>query len=244
MSTQYNSETPGLVVGGILLLIGLALIVLPGLLGVDMMQAGYGLAFIGIFLFIAGGVTSIFYVVRFRQVQKMLAGEGLLAHWKYQPGEWQEYSDAEFERQKGEKAGLFWVVTFFIVVIGGIFFVADPEAGKWVLLTLLLLDVVLAVLAFGWPRWEYHHNQESVGEALITSNAIYLNRRLHMWNSLGSRLDQVEILDTYPPVIAFEYSYPTRHGRQTDTVRVPIPQGQAAAAQQLVERMKRKPLQD
>ena len=49
MPDQKNSEIIGVLVGLAIIAIGAALIIVPSLLGVDMMRVGYGLGCIGAF---------------------------------------------------------------------------------------------------------------------------------------------------------------------------------------------------
>lgn len=234
VSNQRNPENTGVVVGLVTAAVGVTMIVVPGLAGMDMMGGGYALNFIGIFVVIVGAVVIVFYRARAATLQKILAGENLLAHWHYEPGEWQRYAGAEFEREKTEKRALFWLVTAITVVIGGACLIFDPEAGKWVALVLIGMLAILAVLAFGAPHLEYRRNQRSAGEALISPDGVYLNGRLHLWNRLGSRLVGVSLVEGDPAAIEFTIAYPSRTGTQEDVVWVPIPRGQEAVAQQVI----------
>ena len=224
-------------IGLIIIAVGVALIIVPGLVGADMMRVGYGLGFIGVFLAVVGAVVGVFYWIRAAALQKILAGENLLVHWRYEPVQWQRYAEAEFERARADKRSLFWLVAVISAVVGGIFYIADPKGGLWVVVVLAGLLVVLGILAFVVPRLEYNRNRQSVGEALISPEGVYLNRHFHIWNRLGSRLVSVSLVEGDPAAIQFEIAYPARTGTQVDTVRVPIPRGQAAVAQQVMARL-------
>ena len=237
MPDQKNSEIIGVLVGLAIIATGVALIIVPSLLGVDMMRVGYGLGCIGAFLVIMGAVTGVFYWARAATLQKILAGENLLAHWRYEPGQWQRYAEAELERTGSDKRSLFWLIAVISAVVGGIFYIADPKGGIWVVVVLAGLLVLLAILAFVLPRVEYNRNRQSVGEALIAPEGVYLNGRFHTWNRLGSRLVGVSLVEGDPAAIELQIAYPSRTGTQVDTVRVPIPRGQEAAAQQVMARL-------
>ena len=234
VSNQKNPEKTGVVAGLAIAAVGVAMIVAPGLAGMDMMGGGYALNFVGIFVVIVGAVVGLVYRARAATLQKILAGENLLAHWHYEPGEWQRYAGAEFERERTEKRSLFWLVMAITVVIGGACLIFDPEAGKWVALVLIGMLAILAVLAFGVPHLEYRRNRRSTGEALISSDGIYLNGRLHLWSRLGSRLVGVALVEGDPAAIEFTIAYPSRTGTQEDVVWVPIPRGQDAVAREVI----------
>jgi hypothetical protein len=231
---QRNPEISGVVIGLVIIAAGAALIIVPGLVGADMMRVGYGLGLIGVFLVVAGAVTGVFYWVRSATLQRILAGQNLLVHWRYEPGQWQRYAEAEFERNKADKRSLFWLIAVIMAVVGTVFYIGDPEGGFWVVVVLTGLLALLAILAFVVPRLDYNRNRQSVGEALISPEGVYLNGRFHIWNRLGSRLTSVSLVEGDPAAIEFEIAYPSRTGTQVYTVRVPIPRGQEEVAQQVI----------
>jgi hypothetical protein len=47
----------------------------------------------------------------------------------------------------------------------------------------------------------------------------------------------VSLVEGDPAAIELQIAYPSRTGTQVDTVRVPIPRGQEAAAQQVMARL-------
>lgn len=237
MSNPQNPERAGIVAGIIMGLAGAAMMILPGLVGLDGMSGGYALGFIGLFLVIAGVVTAAVYRSRFVALEKILASQDILAQWRYTPDEWQRYAAAEFEQESSDKRSLWLLIAAISAVIGGVFYVADPEGGLVVAAILAGLLVVLAFFALAVPRLEYRRNRQSAGEAVIASNGIVLNGRLHVWDQWGSRLDGVSWVEGDPPVIAFDISYPGRSGRQSYTARVPVPRGQEAAARHVLARL-------
>ncbi len=235
MVRQRNPENTGVVIGCALVLLGVAMIVVPGLVGMDMMKGGYALGFVGVFVIIMGLVIAAVYWRRAAAVRQILAGDNWLVHWQYEPDEWQRYAQEEFELDSQEKRGLFWLVIAIMAVVGLVFWIADPEGGIWVAAVLAGVAVLLAFFAFVMPWLEHRRRQRVTGEAIIASEGVYLAGRLHLWRQLGSRLSNVSIIGQDPAMIEFQIEAPTRTGTQVYAVRVPIPRGQEEAAQQVVD---------
>ena len=51
---------------------------------------------------------------------------------------------------------------------------------------------------------------------------------------VGARLDDVSLVREESLLVAFTYSYPSRTGRQSTTVRVPVPAGREGEAERVV----------
>lgn len=211
---------------------------LPFAIDMDMMNGGFALIFISFFVMLMGIITSVIYFVRAKTLDKLLSGQELLAYWIYNPQEWQRYTEKEFEISKFEKVPLLILVSVISLIIGGIFAIADPEAGLVVFIVMLGLIALLSGIVFVVPRLRHKHNQNSLGYAYIGTKGLYLNGYFHNWNMLGASLDSVSIIMDEIPMLEILYSFPTRTGRQEETVRIPIPQGQMAMAERIVRQIK------
>lgn len=221
----------GVIVGLVLLGLGLALIVVPGLLGADMMAYGYGLAALGVFLLITGLVTAIIYWQYGVAQRQVLAGQNVLAHWQYDPETWRRYAGAEFQREQADKRRLFWITTALLVVTFGGCGILDSEVAGWMAGVGASVIALLAFFAFVLPRVNYRRNLKRVGNVTIATNGIDMNGAFMPWDRLGGRLEGVQLCQQEdPPLLAFEVSYPARTGRQQTTINVPIPPGQEAEA--------------
>ena len=101
----YNSQTViarrCLMAGGV----GVALLFAP--LVIEGTEGGFTLAMVGLVV----GLTRFFCAVIFRRaaarLQRLAAGEGLLAHWVCEPAAWDTFYSAEFASQRGDKRILF-----------------------------------------------------------------------------------------------------------------------------------------
>jgi len=215
-------------------------IFLPEWLGIDGMRGGFAISFVALFVCISAAVLIFFFRGRAAQVERILSGKDLLAHWTYAPDEWLRYVEAELKEQTQENRALWLLISAFCVVIGGLFWLFDREAGGFVLAVLLGLSLLLLVVAYGVPRLRRRRQRRAPGEAWITRRAIFFDGSLLAWNSWGARLESAALREASaeaPACLKLEVSYPSRSGRQTQTLRIPIPAGRAAEAQAVVEQL-------
>jgi hypothetical protein len=220
-------------------ILAIGLIFLPGWVGMDGMRGGYAVSFVAIFVAISAAVVAWFFWQRAATLDGIFAGKDLLAHWSYQPGEWQSYTEVELREQTKLNKGLLAVMAAWALFFGGLCWVLDQEAGGIVFLVMVGLILLLATVAFGLPRLRYRRQSHGPGDAWITPNAIYFDGTLLKWNSWGARLENVAWRDPQgnaPALLEFEVSYPSRTGRQAQVLRIPIPRGQETEAQKILTR--------
>jgi hypothetical protein len=219
------------VVGGIL-------IFLPGWLGMDGMNGGYAISFIATFVTLSAVVVAWFFHRRAVVLERIIKGQNVLAHWTYSPSEWQAYTRAERTTQTQDNRGL-WLVIFVIsLVIGGAFWIFDPEAGRFVFFVLMGVCLLLAVVALGLPQLRYRRQQRSPGETWIAQQAVFFDGQLTAWGVLGSRMEGVtwqEAAEAVPACLVFELSILTRSGRQDQPLRIPVPGGREEEAREVMK---------
>jgi hypothetical protein len=218
--------------------VGLGLAALPFVVSMDMMNGGYALQCLSLGLLVPAGLTGgLIYLWRAFTLAKILRGEGLLAHWTYSPEEWSRYARAEAVRESGIRWVIFGIITFWALLFGGLCLLFDPGPGRVVFLGMLGLIAFVALVAWLSIAVTVRRNRKYLGEALIAPQGVYLNRALHNWNGMGARLDSTRCVDGEEGLllVEFDYSYPARHGRQRESVRVPVPTGREAEARALVE---------
>jgi hypothetical protein len=168
-------------------------------------------------------------------LDRLLQGKNLLVHWTYTPEKWMEFAGKEYAEEKTEKKGLFIVVSVFALFFGFLFWAIDPESGFYVFVVMLGL---IAVIGFAWQfsAWYYYReNTRFVGEAYISKDAVYLNRKLHAWGLFGSSLASVAFENIRGiNLLVFVYSAIT-YPPQSYTVRVPVPDYQEEVAKSIVQ---------
>jgi hypothetical protein len=205
----------------------------PYIFGMDGPNGGFAISFISLVAAITMLVVSIMYQGRARALDRILSGENRLAHWKYDPAEWQSFAEKEYAREKTDKRNLFFLVAGISVVVGVGFTIAHHDAGLVVLWVLGGMLILIAFVAFTTTRYNYWMNKKYLGEAYITPDGVYLNRQLHLFRGWGARLDSFSY-DEGEKFIAFQYSTPNRNGRADYTLRVPVPNGKEEEARRVL----------
>jgi len=189
-----------------------------------------------LFIALSAAIVGVMYLGFAKKVDKILRGEGVLAHWTYASDYWIDYAEKEYVEEKSEKKGLFLIVTGFALFFGILFWVLDPEAGFVVFIVMLVL---IGIVAFAWQFSAWHNYRQNIGgvkEAYITRDAIYMNRKLYTWDTVFSSFDEVSQKGNEGLLLlVFRFTSATRAGPQTYTIRVPIPLGQEEAAKKIVE---------
>lgn len=205
----------------------------PFIFGMDGMNGGFAISFLSLVAAITTLIVAIMYQGRASALGRIFKGENLLAHWKYDPVEWQAYAEKEYVTEKRDKRNLFYLVAVISLVVGVGFTIAHPDAG-WVVLGMLGgLVVFIAILVLFSTRYNYWMNKKYLGEAYITPDGVYLNRQLHLWRGWGASLDAFSYNEE-DKFLAFQYSTPNRTGRADYTVRVPVPAGKEQEARQIL----------
>jgi hypothetical protein len=170
------------------------------------------------------------------RLDRLLRGEGVLAHWTYSPEFWREYAEKEYAEEKTEKKGIFLLVSGFALFFGVLFWLFDAEAGFVVFLVMMGL---IALVAFVWQfsSWyNYRQNVNGVREAIISKNAVYMNKKFYAWRTVLTSFDGVTLRDNRSmPLLVFKYTVSNvRTGPQTYTTRVPIPPGEEEKAKEIM----------
>ncbi len=217
-------------------LLGLIIIFLPGIIGLDGFDGGFALSSLGVFVMIIGIVASVIYMKLARTLNRILTGDNLLAHWKYTPEEWRKYTEEEHAEDREARRGLFKLITIITVIVGIGLWIVKRDNPLLIIIICLGIIAIAGLSAYLSTMSNYRRNKKYPGEVYITRDGVYLNRQLHIWKGMGNRLEDVAYDDTGPgrPRIKFDYSSPSRYSRNYYTARVPVPPGEDTHAQQIV----------
>lgn len=93
-------------------------------------------------------------------------------------------------------------------------------------------------------RWARRNRLNACAEVRIGEDALLLGNEFHQWKGWGARLEQCAVDAGHPSCLAFTYSTPAKGGRQTSSVRVPIPRNHGDEAAGLVAHFQRKSAAD
>jgi len=238
-----NPEWTGLSVGLVLVALGMLMILLPPILQMDMMRSGYGIACLGSFVLLCGAITCIFYVKRVRTLDRILAGQGLLTHWKYDTRRFEQHAHRTLVARKATNRIYFLTMAFFFVLCTALFSIAgwlngnEDEMPLFIAIMAAILGI-LALFAFGMPYVEFRATHRSAPDAWIATDGIYINGGLHTWRGPMEKLDSVELIaKSDEPRLVFNLRYLSRMGWIDYPVEVPVPPGQEEAAQRVIAQL-------
>lgn len=221
-------------------LAGLIMMALPILGIVEIFAGGGAMLLIGLWLAASALVVSFLMRSRARAHDLIVGVEGSapagrLAHWTYELGPWREHVDRDYAVERAGKWALWRLIALFCVVIGGAFWLFDPDGGgPAVALVLLGVLALLALVVNLGTSSAFHHHAKAPGQVFIGRDGVWYNGTLHVWRGWGARIDAV----TYPApdgVLAIRYSAPSRYGRQSYQVRIPVPEGAEGEAQAVAD---------
>jgi hypothetical protein len=217
--------------------------ILPFALEMDGMSGGYAIAFVSGFVALCGIIVAAVFAARARVLGRLLSGTGALAHWTYPVEDRAEHVDKELAEERKGSWMLFFIIAAFSLVIGVGFLIADPDAGRFVVLLLLGVVALLALVAALAPRVRHRKRRRAIPEAIVGPEGAYVFGMLHTWRLLGARVEGAEVARGKKPVLRVTYSAPFLYGRfflgrQTYTVLVPIPQGEEDRAQSILRTLR------
>lgn len=189
-----------------------------------------------IFIFITGMVSAIVLWRTGGKKSAVQKGENLIAHWIYSDQEWKDFTETENKVNRSEKKMLFFIITGFAVLFSVIFVIADPENGIFVAYVMMALIVIIAFTVLLSTKLAHLKNLKHKGEAYISIDGVIINGTFHGWKMFGNQFEGVSYSrESIPKYLEFTYSYIARHGRQNETVRLPVPQKEEKNVQSIIE---------
>ena len=210
----------------------------PSIFGMDGFDGGFAISFVCIVLALTGVVVVFMYMGRARAADKILGGDSLLARWRYDNSEWQNYSEADYRMERSDKFALFRLVMVITAVVTFGFFLFHRDSALLMVGIFLGLGVILSatiLLTTSYDRWQ---NKRYPGDVFIARDGAYVGRKLHLWKGWGATLDDLSY-DEEGRMLFMSYSMPSRTGRDSATVRIPVPQGQEDKARQVLAELGR-----
>lgn len=191
-------------------------------------------AFIGVWLFRR----------QLAMLKALIQEGGFLAHFTYSADEWTRFAYWNHAENTAEKRGLFLVVFVIALIIGlGFMLVMQDEASVWVFGILMGFMVLLGLLVLVVPKLSLRRHLRRPGQVYIGMQGVYLSGSVHSWNSLGTRFESAEYIETPLPHILLTYSQIQVAGkslytyRQYIQVRIPVPIDQDKLARDVVARL-------
>jgi hypothetical protein len=214
-----------------ILLLGLIIIFIPPIIGLDGFDGGYAVSTVGFFIAFMGLVAAIIYFRLATSLDRITRDEIILAHWTYSSEEWKQYTEEEHREDASGKRNLFFLVAIIAVVVGIIFYAVVRENP--------LIIAVAGLSAYFSTLATYLNNKKHLGETYLALDGVYLNRQVHIWKGMGNQLEEIGVDNEKlnSPLLTITYSSPGTNARNSYTVRIQIPPGQEASAESIVKRI-------
>ncbi len=235
----------GVFIGGIILLAGVALFILPFISGMDMMRGGYALQCLSGLIGLTGILVLVFWGQRAATMNKILSGKGVLAFWEYSQLDGEKYAQRELKERLEYNKTIYVVMLVFAVIFGCLILGIPAISGEIhpaVLLAWFGFFAFLGLLAWGIPRLDYRRAVRRNREVFITEDGVYIYGALHTWRQPLVSLQKVAYEpDDHGPALVFYIRYLSRTSltlTETRAVRVPVPLGQEDKALEVVKYFK------
>ena len=194
----------------------------------------------------AGALAAMAGLVRLmnrswqKQLQRIEAGHYRL-HWRFDDATWTRYR-AQFARKQDRAL---WILPMAISVSGLVvgFLAHDDGSLFWgsVLWTYVATigagATVGLVLALG-IRWLGRTSERLMarfpGECFVGEHGLYITGQYWPWRSFGQRLARIALIEGDPPELHFTFTVDAGRRRTSRIVQVPVPAGEAGAAEAVV----------
>ena len=235
--TPKNPYLMSSIVFFILAIIFLVMLFIPSAIGMDMMEYGFAIIFISFFLSLSFFITFFIVLGMKRRLNSIFLNKDILVHWNYDNDFWESHLEKELKIQKKEKYFLFILIVVIAFIVLGLFSIFVKDSWKIMLILFVSLALLMGLMAFIAPRIKYRIQKNTIPEAIVSINGLYLTGEFHVWNYLTSKLKRVEFSEE-KNTVELLYSYMVRHGMDQTIVRIPVPYGKKDEALLLIKNLK------
>jgi hypothetical protein len=199
---------------------------IPAVVEMDMMRWGFGTIVLLGFFAMMGFIGAAVYWSLGRCLGPLLRGEGIIATWRTPEEEWKKFVEEDFVRELEQKRSL-WKLLAGISCAVWLLCSFGLKDGWWIVgLTLLPLLLLTYILAEWGPRSTRNQRLRVGGITVIGREAALSAGDVFQWAGAGARLERVEgVEDEGVDYLRIVASYPARHGRSEQELRIPLPQG-------------------
>ena len=161
----------------------------------------------------------------------------VMAHWTYEPAEWEAYNEREVRYRTSEAL---WLAVGITIV--GTLLMGWSEGQWWLGLGLsAAVGALFGGIRLAVARSAHARNRAAgYGEVIIGPDAVLMNGRYHTLHDGRIWLGGVRCLDgEHPPILEFTVEWKTRGGITNEQVRVPVPRGREDEARAVAEALHR-----
>lgn len=218
--------------------LGFLMIIAPSIFNIDGMKGGYALSLIGMLIMISLFLVGLLvFKDRAKVFDSIMAGENIIAYWKYGTKEWKKFKDDEYNEIKSTNKGMY---IFMIILCSIIFlpFIIFSREGFAMGIVLICLIGILGIAAFLGTKLA--KNKENEGFVIIARDGILTNKKFDCWKGFGVKFEEAGYCSEDPSMLEINYkaSY-YRHHHMIQTVIVLIPKGKELMAEEVIDELMR-----
>ncbi len=152
----------------------------PSIFGMDGFNGGFAISFFCIILAITGIIVIMMYWGRARATDSILGGENILAHWSYTTDQWQDYSEKDYQMERGDKWQLYRLVMVITAVVTFGFWLFHRDSGVLMIGIFLGLGALLSCVIWLTTTYDHWQNTKYQGEVYIAQDGAYVGRKPHL----------------------------------------------------------------
>lgn len=179
---------------------------------------------------------------KLKAIAELLAGKDLIAHWTFDDDEWDRYTENEYARGlKQTRTVSIWTlgITMVLMVMVGLFSDGGIDS-LFAAMSLVVIGGLTALIGgatYASARATYNRNRSRVGEVYVGAAGAYFNETYHGYGARFTVLRKVALEDGDPSVVHIDYQVGAGENAAFVELRVPVPRGLEAEAQQVVDRL-------
>ena len=228
-----NNAKRWVIMSIIFMLIGIAMIVAGAVIG-EMNY--YWMIYVGAILFLTFFICFFMFIRQARNLDSMLKGTGLLAHWRFKENERLQRAAEEFLQRKTSNKVMLLVIIAFVVIIGGLFAIfgfGNSKDAIFFIVVLLGIQILISLAAILIPRARYNKMKEAAPEVLISPFGAWIMGEYFQWKAPLTRITSVQFAkdreDNY--TITVNFTIWQRFGPQKLQCRIPVPKDTVTEAE-------------
>jgi len=168
-----------------------------------------------------------------RKYDRIVAGEGLLAHWSYTEEDWDRAVIAGCTKDHVQRFALLSMLLVGVALFAVLALAIDPS-------NTLLIEwgsagtAVILFLIIYYPKLR-KAKKPGRSDTYIARDGLLFNREFHLWNVFGARFDSAAMAPNFH-AIEIRYQYAANEwGMQLRTLMIPVPNGKEKDAKRVVK---------
>jgi hypothetical protein len=140
MNIKNNPPRRTAIVWTCIIVLGIVIIFIPAIIGMDGFDGGFALSIGGGFISMMGIIAAVIYTRLASTLDRMMHKENILVHWTYSLEEWKHYTEREYREVAQDKKHLFILIAVISVIVGIIFYAFVQENA--LIIALIILGII------------------------------------------------------------------------------------------------------